>query len=95
MDVLLIPVGGTYTIDAAQASEIVGMLEPKIVIPMHYQTEVLTLGKTLDPVDKFLKEMGQANPHRPAQAGGDPRRPAGADPGGRPRLPALSPAEST
>ena len=38
------------------------MLEPNIVIPMHYQTEVLTLGKTLDPVDKFLKEMGQANP---------------------------------
>jgi L-ascorbate metabolism protein UlaG (beta-lactamase superfamily) len=62
VDVLLIPVGGTYTIDATQASEVVGLLEPKIVIPMHYQTEALTLGKTLDPVDKFLKEMGQPNP---------------------------------
>jgi hypothetical protein len=29
---------------------------------MHYQTEALTLGKTLDSVDKFLKEMGQTNP---------------------------------
>jgi L-ascorbate metabolism protein UlaG (beta-lactamase superfamily) len=59
IDVLLVPVGGTYTIDATQAAEVVSLLEPKIVIPMHFQTEVLTLGKRLDPVEKFLKEMGQ------------------------------------
>ena len=59
VDVLLVPVGGTYTINAAQAAEVVSILEPKIVIPMHFQTEVLTLGKTLDSVEKFLKEMGQ------------------------------------
>jgi L-ascorbate metabolism protein UlaG (beta-lactamase superfamily) len=58
VDVLLVPVGGFYTIDAGQASEVVSLLEPKIVIPMHYQTDVLTLRQTLDPVDKFLKEMG-------------------------------------
>jgi len=56
IDVLLIPVGSVSTINAAQAAEVVSLLEPKIVIPMHYKTEVLTL--KLDPVDKFLKEMG-------------------------------------
>jgi L-ascorbate metabolism protein UlaG (beta-lactamase superfamily) len=55
-DVLLIPVGGHTTIDAAVAAEIVSMLEPSIVIPMQYQTEAAV--QELDPLDKFLKEMG-------------------------------------
>jgi L-ascorbate metabolism protein UlaG (beta-lactamase superfamily) len=38
-DVLMIPVGGNYTIDAAQAHAVVAQLRPGIVIPMHYQTE--------------------------------------------------------
>lgn len=38
-DVLMIPVGGFYTIDAAQAREIVSILDPKIVIPMHYRSD--------------------------------------------------------
>ena len=38
-DVLMIPVGGFYTIDAAQAKEIVSALEPKVVIPMHYRSD--------------------------------------------------------
>jgi len=38
-DVLMIPVGGFYTIDAAQAKEIVSLLDPKIVIPMHYRSD--------------------------------------------------------
>jgi L-ascorbate metabolism protein UlaG (beta-lactamase superfamily) len=59
VDVLLTPVGGTFTLDASQAGEVISMLEPRIVIPMHFQTEVLTLRKTIDPVDRFLKEMGQ------------------------------------
>lgn len=58
VDVLMIPVGGVYTINATQAAEVVSLLEPKIVIPMHYQTEVLTLRQPLDAVDKFLMEMG-------------------------------------
>ncbi len=37
VDVLLIPVGGTYTIDALQAKEYVEKVQPKIVIPMHYK----------------------------------------------------------
>jgi L-ascorbate metabolism protein UlaG (beta-lactamase superfamily) len=56
IDVLLIPVGGGTTISAAQAAAIVRNIEPKIVIPMHYKTPALT--KELDPIDKFLREMG-------------------------------------
>lgn len=56
IDVLMIPVGGVSTIEAAQAAEIVRHLEPKIVIPMHYKT--LVLKRELAPVDRFLKEMG-------------------------------------
>ena len=55
-DVLLIPVGGTYTIDAKMASDIVSQLEPKIIIPMHYGIEGLKF--QLDTVEKFLKEIG-------------------------------------
>ncbi|MCL4871889.1 MAG: MBL fold metallo-hydrolase [Anaerolineae bacterium] len=54
--VLLVPVGGGQSLNAAQASEIVSMLEPNIVIPMHYQQEGLDL--PLDHVERFLKEMG-------------------------------------
>lgn len=58
-DILLIPVGSVYTIDGKGASDIVSQLEPKIIIPMHYFIEGLKF--QLDPVDKFLKEMGVEN----------------------------------
>lgn len=59
VDILLIPVGGTYTIDAKAAAKVISSLEPGIVIPMHYQTKNLTgLSEELDGVDKFLNEMG-------------------------------------
>ncbi len=53
IDVLLIPVGGYYTIDATQAWEVIEKLSPKIVIPMHFKTEVL--GFPIAPVDDFIK----------------------------------------
>jgi len=57
INVLLLPVGGTgHTLNAAQAAEVVSLLEPNIVVPMHYKTRDVTL--KLDPVSKFLKEMG-------------------------------------
>lgn len=59
-DVLLIPVGGNNTINASQAAEVVSQIEPRIVIPMHFKTEVTTLD--LDPVSKFLREMGVKDP---------------------------------
>lgn len=60
VDVLFVPVGGTYTIDAAEAVEVVHQLNPKLVIPMHFKTEVLSL--PLAPVDDFLKAAKM--PHR-------------------------------
>ena len=56
VDVLLLPVGGTSTVNAATAAEIVRQLEPNAVVPMHYKTNVLK--KELAPVDRFLREMG-------------------------------------
>lgn len=49
--VLLIPVGGTYTIDAEQAKEYVDRIMPSIVIPMHYKTKGLDMD--IDKVDEF------------------------------------------
>ncbi|MBR6088621.1 MAG: MBL fold metallo-hydrolase [Anaerolineaceae bacterium] len=54
--VLLIPVGGGAGLNAAQAVETMRMIQPKIVIPMHYSV-ARTLPE-LDPLSKFLKEMG-------------------------------------
>jgi L-ascorbate metabolism protein UlaG (beta-lactamase superfamily) len=54
-DVLLIPVGGTYTIDANAAREVVRQLKPRIIIPMHYFVPGLKLG--IAPVDEFLTLM--------------------------------------
>ena len=56
-DILLIPVGGIYTIDAKDASEVVTQLEPQIVIPMHYALPGLKV--ELGAVDTFLAEMGK------------------------------------
>ncbi len=56
VDVLLIPVGGGESLNAAQAAEVVSLLEPRVVIPMHYKVKGLTC--KLDPVDGFLREMG-------------------------------------
>lgn len=55
-DVLLVPVGGRTTMNGEQAAEVVRQLEPRVVIPMHYAIPGLKL--QLDPVDRFLKEMG-------------------------------------
>lgn len=56
IDVLVIPVGGNSTIDAAAAAAIVSQLEPKLVVPVHYATDVSTA--TLDPLEPFIKQMG-------------------------------------
>ncbi len=56
IDILMIPVGGKYTIDYKEAVEVIGQIEPKIVIPMHYKLKDLNLD--VDGPDKFLKEVG-------------------------------------
>lgn len=58
IDILMVPVGGHNALNAAQAAEVISLIEPYIVIPMHYSLPQLTI--TLDPVSKFLKEMGIA-----------------------------------
>ncbi|MBZ9572066.1 MBL fold metallo-hydrolase [Patescibacteria group bacterium] len=57
IDILMIPVGGIYTISSKEASKIISQIEPKIVIPMHYQVPRLNI--KLESLDKFLKTMGQ------------------------------------
>jgi len=51
LDCMLIPVGGYYTIDAAQAREIIEQTKPKVTIPMHYRSEGIGFDvlSTLDP----------------------------------------------
>lgn len=58
-DILLVPVGGHSTIDGTAAAEVVSLLEPRLVIPMHYQTPGSKL--ELEPLDRFLKELGVTN----------------------------------
>jgi len=57
IDVLMIPVGGEFTIDAKGATHVISQIEPKIIIPMHYA--IPKLKTKLDEVDKFLKEIGK------------------------------------
>ena len=56
VNVVLVPVGGGGSLNAAKAAEIVSLLEPGIVIPMHYQLPESSLD--LSPLSRFLKEMG-------------------------------------
>ena len=53
-DAILIPVGGTFTLDAGQAAELAAKLDPKYVVPMHYKTEQLTF--EIAPLAPFLKK---------------------------------------
>ncbi|HEX7737991.1 MAG TPA: MBL fold metallo-hydrolase [Ktedonobacteraceae bacterium] len=54
-DVLLVPISGQHTINAAQAAEVISQVEPRIVIPMHYAP--VEEGAP-DPLNKFCREMG-------------------------------------
>jgi L-ascorbate metabolism protein UlaG (beta-lactamase superfamily) len=59
VDVLLLPVGGNFTINAAEALEVRNQLKPAITIPMHYRTRALGLMALMfAPVDKFLSVAG-------------------------------------
>ena len=56
VSVLLVPVGGGNGLSAAEAAEVVALIEPYFVVPMHYAQPGVNID--LDPVDKFLKAMG-------------------------------------
>ncbi len=61
VDLLIIPVGGFYTIDAKEATQIAETMRPKVLIPMHFKTE--KCGFPIAPVEDFLK--GKARVKRP------------------------------
>ena len=56
VDVLLVPVGGGTTLDADRAVEVVGQIEPHVVIPLQFRTELGDHGR--EPVERFLRAMG-------------------------------------
>lgn len=60
IDVLMIPVGGKYTISPKEAVELVGKIDPYFIIPMHYAVPGLNAQtfEGLEPVETFLKEIG-------------------------------------
>ncbi len=60
INIALVPVGGGNSLNASKAAEVISLLEPNIVIPMHYALPGCKL--PLDPLTKFLKEMGIADP---------------------------------
>lgn len=64
VDILIVPVGGGATLDPTRAVEVIGLFEPRIVIPMHYEHAGLSKKfiDALEPVDKFLKELGVVVP---------------------------------
>ena len=57
VDILLVPVGGTFTLDVKQAAKLTVKIQPKIVMPMHYQLPGLAY--KLSAVDDFLKALGE------------------------------------
>jgi L-ascorbate metabolism protein UlaG (beta-lactamase superfamily) len=61
VDILLIPVGGLFTIDPKEATRVAEQIKPKIVIPMHFKTA--KCGFPIAPVEDFLK--GKTNTKRP------------------------------
>ncbi|MEL6524385.1 MAG: MBL fold metallo-hydrolase, partial [Chloroflexota bacterium] len=56
VNVALVPVGGGKTLTAGQAADVIALIEPSYIVPMHYAIDGLNM--ELDPVDKFLKAMG-------------------------------------
>ena len=54
--IALVPVGGGTGLNAAKAAEVVSLLEPNIVVPMHFHTPATKV--PLEHLDKFMKEMG-------------------------------------
>jgi len=59
VDILFIPVGGNYTINGKEASEVTKKINPKMVFPMHYKTSQVSL--PLDGVETFLMYMKNAS----------------------------------
>ena len=55
-DILVVPVGGVCTLAVARVAEMVNLIGPRIVIPVHFKTEGISV--ELEPLDGFLRHMG-------------------------------------
>jgi len=64
INVALVPVGGGGGLNAAKAAEVISLIEPNIVVPMHYATPAAKV--SLDSLNKFVKEMGLSKPEAQA-----------------------------
>jgi L-ascorbate metabolism protein UlaG (beta-lactamase superfamily) len=62
VDILILPVGGNFTINGSEAVEIISQIQPRIVIPMHYKIPGIDM--KLESVDTFLKEFGVITPEK-------------------------------
>jgi L-ascorbate metabolism protein UlaG (beta-lactamase superfamily) len=60
INVALVPVGGGGGLNAAKAAEVISLIEPNLVVPMHYATPAAKV--SLDSLNKFIKEMGLSKP---------------------------------
>jgi len=60
VNVALVPVGGGGGLNAAKAAEVISLLEPNVIVPMHYSTPDAKI--QLDSLNKFMKEMGLTKP---------------------------------
>ncbi len=58
VDVMLVPVGGVFTVDGAGAAALIRQVRPRLVVPIHYGTAALTI--PLEPVDPFLEALGSS-----------------------------------
>jgi L-ascorbate metabolism protein UlaG (beta-lactamase superfamily) len=66
VDILLVPVGGGESLNAAKAAEVVNLIEPGMVVPMHYSTKGSKLG--LDDLTGFLKQIGLSEQSQPEES---------------------------
>ena len=64
-DILFVPSGGVCTVATDRAAELVSIMDPKIVVPMHYRDEGVEV--ELQPLGPFLRDMGVTEPPRQAQ----------------------------
>jgi L-ascorbate metabolism protein UlaG (beta-lactamase superfamily) len=55
IDVLFLPVGGVFTIDGKQAQELIGILKPKVAVPMHFRIGGLSM--SIHTIDEFLEGL--------------------------------------
>ncbi len=61
LDAVMIPVGGYFTIDAAQAADLIAEINPRIAIPMHFRDDKAGFGYDVtQPVDEFAARVGNA-----------------------------------